>query len=116
MIDNKKTKSKSSISLYKIFIYVALIALAISIIIPVAWVFMASLKSNAEFIGKDVNPFALPKKLIWENFVIAFGKAKMGEYLLNSVLVTALSLVILLIVALPAAYCLARFEFKGKNL
>ena len=116
MIDNKKTKSKSSISLYKIFIYVALIALAISIIIPVAWVFMASLKSNAEFIGKDVNPFALPKKLIWENFVIAFGQAKMGEYLLNSILVTALSLVLLLIVALPAAYCLARFEFKGKKI
>lgn len=36
--------------LYKIFIYVALIALAISIIVPVAWVFMASLKKNAEFI------------------------------------------------------------------
>ena len=42
--------------LYKIFIYVALIALAISIIVPVAWVFMASLKKNAEFIGADVNP------------------------------------------------------------
>ena len=115
MRGNKKIKSKSSISLYKIFIYVALIALAVSIIIPVAWVFMASLKSNAEFIGKDVNPFAFPKELIWENFAIAFGQAKMGEYLLNSILVTALSLVLLLIVALPAAYCLARFEFKGKK-
>lgn len=76
---------------------------------------MASLKSNAEFIGKDINPFSLPKELIWENFSIAFGKAKMGEYLLNSVMVTALSLCILLIVALPASYCLARFEFKSKK-
>lgn len=115
MKGNKKTKSKSTNSLYKIFIYVALITLAVSIIVPVAWVFMASLKSNAEFIGKDVNPFALPKKLIWENFSIAFGKAKMGEYLLNSVMVTALALIILLVVALPASYCLARFEFKGKK-
>ena len=111
----KKIKSKSNISLYKIFIYIALISLAISIIVPVAWVFMASLKSNAEFVGKDVNPFAFPKKLIWENFRIAFGQAKMGEYLLNSVIVTSLSLIILLIVALPAAYCLARFDFKGKK-
>lgn len=115
MKGNKKTKSKSTNSLYKIFIYVALITLAVSIIVPVAWVFMASLKSNAEFIGKDVNPFAFPKKLIWENFSIAFGKAKMGEYLLNSVMVTALALIILLVVALPASYCLARFEFKGKK-
>lgn len=115
MKDIKNTKSNSTKSLYKIFIYIALITLAVSIIVPVAWVFMASLKSNAEFIGKDVNPFAFPEKLIWENFIIAFGKAKMGEYLLNSVIVTSLSLVILLIVALPAAYCLARFEFKGRK-
>lgn len=115
MKDNKNTKSKSTNSLYKIFIYVALITLAVSIIVPVAWVFMASLKSNAEFIGKDINPFAFPKELIWENFSIAFGKAKMGEYLLNSVIVTALALIILLVVALPASYCLARFEFKGKK-
>lgn len=115
MKDNNKTKSNSTKSLYKIFIYIALITLAVSIIVPVAWVFMASLKSNAEFVGKDVNPFAFPKKLIWENFAIAFGKAKMGEYLLNSVIVTALALIILLVVALPAAYCLARFEFKGRK-
>lgn len=113
MEDIKKAGRNQNI--YKIFIYIALIILAISIIIPVAWVFMASLKSNAEFVGKDVNPFAFPKELIWENFTIAFGKAKMGEYLLNSVIVTSVALSILLMVALPASYCLARFEFKGKK-
>lgn len=111
----KDKKSNDTKSIYKIFIYIALITLAVSIIVPVAWVFMASLKSNAEFVGKDVNPFAFPKELIWENFSIAFGKAKMGEYLLNSVIVTALALIILLVVALPASYCLARFEFKSKK-
>ena len=34
----------STQKLYKIFVYVALITLAISIIIPVGWVFMASIK------------------------------------------------------------------------
>jgi len=34
-------------TLYKIFVYVALISLAISIIIPVGWVFMASFKKNS---------------------------------------------------------------------
>lgn len=111
----KGTKLNNTKSIYKIFIYIALITLAVSIIVPVAWVFMASFKSNAEFVGKDINPFSFPKKLIWENFSIAFGKAKMGEYLLNSVIVTALALSILLVVALPASYCLARFEFKGKK-
>jgi len=40
----------------------------------------------------------------------------MGSYMLNSVLVTALALLILLVVALPAAYCLSRFHFRGRKL
>lgn len=36
--------------------------------------------------------------------------------MLNSVMVTALALGILLIVALPAAYCLSRFRFRGRKL
>ena len=44
----------------------------------------------------------------WQNFVDAWETAKMGDYMLNSVFVTALSLLILLVVALPASYCLSR--------
>lgn len=108
-------KNKSGI-LYKIFIYVALIALAISIIVPVAWVFMASLKRNSEFIGGDVNPWALPKSFFVQNFQVAFQDAGMGSFFLNSVIVTALALALLLIIALPASYVLARFKFRGKKV
>lgn len=106
-------KEKKKFSIYKIFVYLALFALAISIVIPIIWVFMASLKSQMELVSG--NPFALPKELLWGNFVAAFQKARMGDYLLNTVIVTALALVILLIVALPASYALARFNFVGKK-
>ena len=112
----KKTEEKSSRSaegLYKFFIYFVLILLAVTIIVPVAWVFMASIKQNSEFYG---NPWALPAGFYWQNFVNAWNGAKMGEYMLNSVLVTALALVLLLVIALPAAYCLSRFRFKGRKL
>ena len=33
---------KRNFPIYKIFVYVALITLAISIIVPIAWVFLAS--------------------------------------------------------------------------
>ena len=98
--------------LYKVFIYFALALLAVVIIVPVAWVFMASIKQNSEFYG---NPWALPKGVYWQNFVDAWSGAKMGEYMLNSVFVTALALIILLVVALPAAYCLARMKFRGRK-
>ena len=109
-----KQSEKSPVGdrIVKIFIYVALITLAILIIVPVAWVFMASVKENSEFYG---NPWALPAGFYWQNFVDAWNKARMGEYLFNSILVTALALGILLLVALPAAYVLSRFKFRLKS-
>ncbi len=105
----KKNNSK----LFKIFIYVCLTIFAISIIVPVAWVFMASIKSNPEFYG---NPWALPKGFYFENFVDAWEAANMGDYLLNSVIVTFIGLVLLLAISLPCAYILARMDFRGKRI
>ncbi len=108
----KLKMEKSTERLYKIFIYLVLALLAITIIVPVGWVFMASIKQNREFYG---NPWTLPAGVYWQNFVQAWSKSKMGDYMLNSVFVTALALGILLVVALPAAYCLSRFKFRGSK-
>ena len=108
---NKRVVYREKIS--KGIIYAALITLAVSIVIPLFWVFTASIKENSEFYG---NPWSLPKGFHWQNFADAIQKARMGEYFLNSVYVTALALGILMIVAIPAAYVLARFEFRGKKL
>ena len=103
-------KISSGDRLYKAFIYVVLATLAIVIIVPVAWVFLASIKQNSEFYG---NPWAMPAGFYWQNFYEAWTAAQMGSYMLNSVIVTALALALLLVVALPAAYCLSRFRFRG---
>lgn len=99
--------------LKKIIIYLVLGLLAISIIVPVGWVFIASIKKNNEFYG---SPWNLPKSFYLQNFTDAWGSAHMGEYMLNSVIVTAVALVILLVVALPAAYCLSRFKFRLRKI
>ena len=100
----------STQKLYKIFVYVALISLAISILIPVGWVFMASIKQASEFYG---SPWVMPETVYIQNFIDAFVDANMGQYFMNSVIVTAIAMAILLVVALPAAYVFARFDFKG---
>lgn len=76
---NKNQKPGSIVG--KVIIYVALIVFALTIIVPVAWVFMASFKRNSEFIGAGTNPWALPKQLFVQNFQVAFQDAQMGEYL-----------------------------------
>lgn len=109
----EKQKGMSTEKLFRLFMYVALITLAISIIVPVAWVFLASIKRNSEFYG---SPWVMPKGFYVQNFIDAFEKANMGTYMLNSFMVTALALLILLVVALPAAYVLARYTFKGSKM
>lgn len=111
-MDSVKTHTSGD-RVYKIFIYVVLITLAVVILVPVAWVFLASIKQNSEFYG---NPWTLPAGFYFQNFVDAWNKARMGEFMMNSVLTTAMALGILLAVALPAAYCLSRFQFRGRRL
>ena len=100
-------------NLYKLFIYLVLGLLAVLILVPVAWVMVASVKETVEHYG---SPWALPSHIHWQNFVDAWTKANMGGYMLHSVTITGMALAILLVVALPASYCLARFKFVGQRL
>ena len=99
--------------LYKTFIYLVLGILAVLILIPVLWVIVASVKETSEHYG---SPWALPSHIHLQNFADAWNKANMGGYMLHSVIVTVMALGILLVVALPASYCLARFKFVSQRL
>ena len=109
-INNKK---KSSNRLIKTFIYLCLIIFTLSILVPLVWSVLAAFKHKSEFYS---DPWALPKGFYIENFKTAFIKSHMGEYFLNSIFVTALALIILLVIAIPASYVLSRFNFKTKKI
>lgn len=96
----------------KFLIYIPLVLLAVTIIVPVFWVFMASIKENVEFYR---NPWALPNGFYFQNFIDAWESANMASYMLNSVIVTVVALILLIIIALPASYVLARFKFKSSK-
>lgn len=54
----KKMKNLSPHAWYKIFIYFVMIVFAITIVVPIAWVFLASLKTQLELNAS--NPWAWP--------------------------------------------------------
>lgn len=103
---------KNQSKLFKIFTYLCLTIFSLSILVPVAWVFMASFKTNSEFYE---NPWALPLSFYLDNFKDAWSAANMGEYFFNSVIVTLMALIILLAISLPFSYILARMSFKGRR-
>ncbi|SEG96617.1 N-acetylglucosamine transport system permease protein [Nonomuraea solani] len=97
----------------KVPAYVLVTAIALAIAVPVGWVLLASLKRKGEFYG---SPWTLPEGLHLRNYVDAFVTASMGRYFFTSVLVTLLGLVFVVAVSVPAAYVIARYEFRGRGL
>lgn len=85
-----------------------LLGYAAWVVFPMAWVAYSSLKSDAA-IFRDT--FAVPAfgALHTENYVQAWHEAQFGSYFLNSVLVTASSVGLIVLLGAMAAYALARF-------
>lgn len=109
----QEVKRKKKILLRYIPVYLILGITALTIIIPILWVFLQSLKTPGEFYG---NPLNFPKQLAFINYVNAWTKSSIGNYFFNSVLITALALFFSLLICVPAAYVLSRFKFWGVSL
>ncbi len=86
---------------------------ALAILLPLAWVLLASFKNTTEIFSA---PWTLPGELRWENWSRAFTKAHVGQYLLNSVLVVTVSTAGTILLSSMAAYVLARYKFWGNRL
>ncbi len=85
----------------------AVIAALVFALTPLVWMVLTSLKSNRE-ITQDGT--LLPGALTSANYISLFSGREFGAYLTNSVIVTAVSVAIALILGTQAAYALARFN------
>ncbi len=79
---------------------------------PIAIMVLSSFKSTTEIFLK---PFNLPTTWRISNYVHAWQEANFAAYFRNSVVVTALSIVAIVLVSSMAAYVIARFEFPGRR-
>jgi N-acetylglucosamine transport system permease protein len=90
-----------------------LMVYAAIVIYPMIWLISSSLKTSLELFTNPWMPTAKPQ---WSNFMDAWTKANIGRYFLNSVFVTAISMFLILLIGSMAAYALARFVFKGREV
>ena len=95
-----------------VFVFAILFAYLVVVVYPMLWLFYTSLKPDAEIF---LNPFALPhwNDLHWENFQRAWAGAHFSRYFINSVVVTAATLLGTLFLASMCAYALSRFRIRG---
>jgi raffinose/stachyose/melibiose transport system permease protein len=103
-------KVKNRIFQTGVLIWFSLFALVI--IYPIIWLGLSGLKSNADFF---LNTWSLPEEWLWENYRAAWD-AGIGQFFLNSVFITVVSVVTVLLLGSMAAFGLSRFQFKGQNI
>lgn len=81
----------------------------IVIVYPVIWMFFASLKSNSEIV---TNIWGLPQTPQWENYTGAWESADLGYALLNSVLVSVGTVLVVTTLSALAGFAFAKFSFR----
>ena len=110
-MDNYKKSRVKSVTAWTVAFILAIFWLAVSFM-PFVFMVLNSFKEKFEMLTKGV--FQLPDALNWNNYTEVL-KGGFGTYFKNSVIVLAISLILLLFIASCASYPLARFKFKLAN-
>jgi multiple sugar transport system permease protein len=90
--------------------YLALTAYMLFLGFPLLWLISASVKSSAELNSLSVS--LLPQEWHWENYAQAIERQGLLHSAWNSLVVALVSTALVLVIALPAAYVLARMRGK----
>ena len=105
------TSTKSKV--IQTIIYVFLILLAVLYIAPLIWVIITSLKDDSTLM---LSPWAMPSKLMFENYTFAWTAGNLGTATLNSFIVCTVTLVFSMIIGAMAAYAIAIPRWKLSEL
>jgi len=81
---------------------------ALVMLFPIALMVISAFKSNAEIFD---SPFTLPDGLDFSNLLHVWNDTEFVQYLLNSLVITTSSVLLILLAGTLAAYALARYRF-----
>jgi alpha-1,4-digalacturonate transport system permease protein len=98
----------------QILTYTLLIALSLLVLVPVVWAVLSSFKTQTELAQQP--PTLLPESFSPTNYTEAMRTFSFATYLKNSVLVTVAATALTLVINTMAAYGLAKYNFRGRNL
>lgn len=110
-MEEKKMKRNSNI----VCCIIAL-ALLVVLLFPLFWTFVTSLKTEDEIFR--IPPTIFPKKPNWQAYAaqVSNGDFNMFRSFLNSFIISIGAMLIAVILAVPASYAIAKYDFKGRRV
>lgn len=93
-------------------LYIPLLVFCAFILFPILWALSMSLKSYSEIMA---GTGFIPRKPTLENYRALLTSGRFTTYIKNSLFVSCISCVVVLILAMMNSYALSRYKFKGKT-
>ena len=99
--------------------YIILLPFAVFMVLPIIYIFTTAFKPADELF--KFPPSFFVKNPTWDNYkalfeLMAGSSVPASRYLFNSVIVTVLTVVVSIFLAVSAGYVLSKKNFKGRNL
>ncbi len=103
---------KKKISIWCIVKYVFLFGMLLFALVPLLQVFINSFRSDREV---KTMPLGLPKQWVFNNYPETWQIGGYGQAYINSLLIAAVVIVVVLAVAGLGAYSISKLEYKGRG-
>ncbi|WP_068311921.1 carbohydrate ABC transporter permease [Polycladidibacter hongkongensis] len=100
------------LSLKSLLFYGLVLAIVVVSVFPFYYAIITSFRSGTELF----NPSALPGVIDFGNYLSIFKEQPFGTNIFNSIFVATVVVIISLVLAVTAAYALARIPFRGRGL
>ncbi|GHH97767.1 carbohydrate ABC transporter permease [Neobacillus kokaensis] len=111
MLNNQNKKKREPVD---VIANVIIIFFAILNLFPLYWLFTSSLKNSSDVL--KMPPDWFPKTLTFSNYVDVFQNQPALRWTFNSIYVSLVTTIAVIIVSSLAAYAFSKLKFKGKNV
>ena len=88
---------------------------ALIVLFPFYWMILTSVKSYSQYSSEFVPQFITLRPTL-ENYLTAFTAVPLARYLLNTLIFTVATTLIMLVVTVLAAFGFSRMNFRGRDL
>jgi multiple sugar transport system permease protein len=91
----------------------AVLVIVLFSVFPIIWTFLISLKPEEDIVTRTLT--YIPTRITFENYVAIWTRSNFPTLIINSAVVTLITVSICVVVGTLASYAVARYRFRGRR-